>query len=447
MCNLTAQSCESLSSVLQSSNSHLKELDLSTNDLQDSGVILLSDGLKSPNCQLQILRLSGCMVTEESCHYMSSALSSNPSHLRELDLSYNHLGESGVKLLSDACTHSNCTPNAKCPKQAKCDSTRDSAPARDSAPVRKPAPALVSTPEPAPASVSFPRPAPAHECVPAREFAPEASEEGGTGSPLHTHKRRRRRKALVIPQGLEAFPEPAPTSESTPEPASISESTPEPTPASESTPEPAPVSESASVSESTPEPASVNACDLTLDSNTANPQLILSEENRKVTHVTESQSYPDHPERFDECPQVLCSESLSGRCYWEAEWSGYAEISVTCKGINRKGSSGDCWFGHSKNSWSLICNFNTFNVNHNHKFTDTHVPSGSCRRVGVYVDVPAGTLSFYSVSDTHTLTHLHTFTSTFTGSLCAGFMVCLNASVSLCEIKKPVSNSRDITHI
>ncbi|KTF80193.1 hypothetical protein cypCar_00048959, partial [Cyprinus carpio] len=109
VCNLTAQDCEIVSSALQSSNCVLRELDLSNNDLQDSGVKLLSDALKSSNCQLQILRLSGCMVTEEGCGYLSSALSSNPSHLRELDLSYNHPGPSGVKLLKHKLEDPNCS--------------------------------------------------------------------------------------------------------------------------------------------------------------------------------------------------------------------------------------------------------------------------------------------------------------------------------------------------
>ncbi|XP_056311344.1 NACHT, LRR and PYD domains-containing protein 3-like isoform X2 [Danio aesculapii] len=108
-CNLGVRCCESLSSALQSSNCVLRELDLSNNDLQDSGVKLLSDGLKSLNCKLEILRLSGCMVTEEGCGFLSSALNSNPSHLRELDLSYNHPGDSGVKLLSEQLEDPNYT--------------------------------------------------------------------------------------------------------------------------------------------------------------------------------------------------------------------------------------------------------------------------------------------------------------------------------------------------
>ncbi|XP_073804780.1 NLR family CARD domain-containing protein 3-like isoform X2 [Danio rerio] len=108
-CYLTVWSCESLSSALQSSNCVLRELDLSNNDLQDSGVKKLSDGLKSQHCKLETLRLSGCMVTEEGCGFLSSALTSNPSHLRELDLSYNHPGDSGVKLLSEQLEDPNYT--------------------------------------------------------------------------------------------------------------------------------------------------------------------------------------------------------------------------------------------------------------------------------------------------------------------------------------------------
>ncbi|KAG7477169.1 hypothetical protein MATL_G00091280, partial [Megalops atlanticus] len=98
-CFLTEESLDTVASALQSVPSHLIQLDLSYNNLRDSGVHLLCAGLKNPNCKLQRLELSGCQVTDRGCVPLASALRSNPSHLRELDLSYNQLGDSGVRAL------------------------------------------------------------------------------------------------------------------------------------------------------------------------------------------------------------------------------------------------------------------------------------------------------------------------------------------------------------
>ncbi|XP_073703399.1 stonustoxin subunit beta-like [Garra rufa] len=271
------------------------------------------------------------MVTKEGCGYLSSALSSNPSHLRELDLSYNHPGDSGVQLLNHKLEDPNC------------------------------------------------------------KLQILTMDYGGE---------------IMMTAGLQKY-----------------------------------------------------ACDLSLDPNTAYSRLVLSDENRKITRVGGYQPYPDYPERFDYIPQALCRESLTGRCYWEAEWSGSADISVSYKGINRKGgyiSSAilnpnrqtfsynglnrkggreDSEFGLNDKSWSLTCSDNGFIVRHNSNCTYIPAVRSSSNRAGVYVDVSTGTLSFYSVSDTHTLTHLHTFNTTFTEPPCAGFGVYYYSSLSLCDIK------------
>ncbi|XP_059424798.1 NACHT, LRR and PYD domains-containing protein 3-like [Carassius carassius] len=109
-CGLTDKSCPALASVL-GSDTNLKELNMNNNNLQDYGVKMLCTGLKNINCKLEILRLSDCSISEEGYKALSSALRSNPSHLIELDLTGNDPGESGVKLLSDLLQDPNCQFN------------------------------------------------------------------------------------------------------------------------------------------------------------------------------------------------------------------------------------------------------------------------------------------------------------------------------------------------
>ncbi|XP_053471030.1 tripartite motif-containing protein 16 isoform X2 [Ictalurus furcatus] len=172
-------------------------------------------------------------------------------------------------------------------------------------------------------------------------------------------------------------------------------------------------------------------CYLTLDPNTANHFLILSEKNRAVTFSVKNQQYSYHPERFDSCWQVLCKESVCGRCYWEVKWSGDGVyISVSYKDIRRKGWGKQCVFGLNNQSWSLCCSSSSLSFYHSNIKTDLRVPSSS--RIGVYVDHSAGSLSFYSISDTMKL--LHRVHTTFTQPLYAGFWVS-KGNVRLCDPK------------
>uniref|UniRef100_A0A8C9XM38 B30.2/SPRY domain-containing protein n=1 Tax=Sander lucioperca TaxID=283035 RepID=A0A8C9XM38_SANLU len=165
-----------------------------------------------------------------------------------------------------------------------------------------------------------------------------------------------------------------------------------------------------------------DVCELELDTNTVHRNLKLSDNNRKVIYVREDQSYPDHPDRFDSWPQLLCRNGLTGRCYWEVERRGRVDISMSYRGIRRRGNSKDCVFGCNDQSWSLICSDDDgYCVWHNNRVTALTSSSVS-NRVAVYVDCPAGSLSFYTVSS-DSLIHLHTFNTTFTEPLYPGFRV------------------------
>ena len=160
-----------------------------------------------------------------------------------------------------------------------------------------------------------------------------------------------------------------------------------------------------------------------------------------MKRVEEVQSHPDHPERFDRYPQVLCREGLTGRCYWEVERRGGVSIGVTYRGITRRGGGKDSGLGQNNKSWRLYCADDRYTACYNCIRTalPPPPPPGSTR-VGVYLDRPAGSLSFYRVSpgvggSSDTLTLIHTFQTTFTQEdLLPGFEFWPGSSASLCGL-------------
>ena len=118
---------------------------------------------------------------------------------------------------------------------------------------------------------------------------------------------------------------------------------------------------------------------LTLDRNTTQRDLTLSEDNRTATRVDgQEHQYPDHPERFDVWPQVLTTESESEHCYSEIEVSGDVEIAGTDRRISRKGDGADCRLGANALSWRLWCDGDSYYVTDNWtRVTVTRIESDS----------------------------------------------------------------------
>ncbi|KAM9306615.1 LOW QUALITY PROTEIN: uncharacterized protein KZ484_000031 [Pholidichthys leucotaenia] len=417
-CNLSERSCEALSSVLSSQSSSLRLLDLSNNDLKDSGVKILAAGLQSPHCRLETLSLSGCLVSEEGCSSLASTLRSNPSYLRELDLSYNHPGESGEKILSAVQEDQLCRletlrlslSERSCEALSSVLSSQSSSlrvldlsnnNLKDSgvkilaAGLQSPhcrletlslSGCLVSE-EGCSSLASALRSIPSY----LRELDLSYNHPGESGEKILSALQEDplcRLETLRMDHGGQQRLKPG---------------------------------------------VRKYFCQLELDTNSVNRNLKLSDNNRKVTWVMEDQNYPDHPDRFDVWSQLLCRNGLTGHCYWEVEWKGKVSISVSYRGIRRKGGSYDCMFGWNNQSWSLECSDDGYSVLHNHIRTSISSSSASAR-VGVYVDCPAGFLSFYRVSS-DTLIHLHTFNTTFTEPLYPGFSVWPNSSMSLCSLE------------
>ncbi|XP_037610257.1 stonustoxin subunit beta-like [Sebastes umbrosus] len=163
-------------------------------------------------------------------------------------------------------------------------------------------------------------------------------------------------------------------------------------------------------------------CELTLDPDTAHPALTLSEGNKKAMSG-EPKPFDNNPERFKHHQQVLCDKGLSGRHYWEVEWSGYVCAGVTYRAIGRTESDLAGSLGHNEGSWGFDYNPNSgYNhISNNQKLTVT-VSSPGFARLGVYLDWPAGTLSYYMVTTTW-VTHLHTFQTRFTEAVYPGFLI------------------------
>uniref|UniRef100_A0A8C5FGS5 B30.2/SPRY domain-containing protein n=1 Tax=Gadus morhua TaxID=8049 RepID=A0A8C5FGS5_GADMO len=381
--SLSPAQWSALAFILLTSEEELDVFDLKKYSASEEGVLRLLPVVKASKTSL----LSGCLVTQEGCASLASALSSNPSHLRELDLSYNHPGDSGTALLSAGLEDPRCRLDTlRYKEDSECFNMLLSLcfpPSVEHGGVWRLKPALKKC------KCLFDS---SQNTLTIKMESPSTQQE--VTSVIHMW--------TCVYVCVAMFP------------FLILSGSPS------------------------------DACDLTLDPNTAHRRLSLSEDNRKVTRVRGDQSYPDHPDRFYYWDQVLCREALTGRCYWEVEReerNGAVYIGVTYRGITRRGEGRDSGLGLNNKSWSLECRDDRYSAVYKGGETALPLPPAGSTRVGVYLDRPAGSLSFYRVSpggggSSDTLTHIHTFCSSFTQEdLLPGFVFSgVGSSVSLCQL-------------
>ncbi|XP_033840847.1 NACHT, LRR and PYD domains-containing protein 12-like isoform X2 [Periophthalmus magnuspinnatus] len=306
-CDLTSRSCEDLSAVLQCHRSALRDLDLSNNQLQDLGIEFLCCGLVSPHCTLEILRLVGCLVTDKGVSLLRSVLHS--CRLRELDLRYNHPGD--LDKLSAA------------QKQPACSLT------------------MLKT---------------------------------GHGG------------VCRLSPGPKKY-----------------------------------------------------TCKLTLDLNTAHRGLLWFENNCVVDGNVEETPDQKEEDNFEFWHQVMCSEGLREHCYWEVKWRGLVSIAVTYRGIQRKGKNKDSMLGGNCLSWALDCSAGYYVAWHNNK--GKIIPRRVGRRcyredaectVAVYLDWEEGVLSFFEVLPSG-LKLIHNFHCAFSEPLFPAFRLRSEYTEDICN--------------